>query len=91
MRVLLVLLALAAAPGCMPRAARIPAKATVDMQCPEPQLTVMEVDNQGDIGPHRVIGCGKQVVYVMNNLGEWVVNEPIVKEPTHIKITHDNP
>jgi hypothetical protein len=82
-------LALSAAVGCMPRAARIPAKASMDLRCPEQQITVLEVDNQGDTGPHRVIGCGKQVVYELNNLGEWVVNEPIVKEPTHIKITPD--
>jgi hypothetical protein len=88
-KTLFCLFALLGASGCMARAARIPAKAAVDLQCPEPQIKVIEVDNQGDTGPHRVIGCGKQVVYELNNLGEWVVNEPILKEPTHIKITHD--
>jgi hypothetical protein len=76
-----------AALGCMPRAARIPPKAASDMQCAESQLTVLEVENQGDSGPHLVMGCGKKAVYELNNLGEWVVNAPIVKDPTHIKIT----
>jgi hypothetical protein len=75
----------------MPRAARIPAKASSDMQCPEAQLNVLEVDNQGDSGPHLVMGCGKKAVYELNNFGEWVVNAPIVKDPTHIKVSHDSP
>jgi len=71
--------------GCMPRAARIPAKAAVDMECPQAQITVMEVEQQGDTGPHWAMGCGKKVVYELDNRGEWVVNAPVVKDLQHIK------
>ncbi len=86
--VIVGLLALCSA--CLPRAAKIPAKAAVDMQCPESQLTVMEVENQGDNGQHLVMGCGKKAIYELNNMGDWVLNAPISKDPTHVKLQNEN-
>jgi hypothetical protein len=76
--------------SCVPRAARIPPKAAVDMQCPEPQLKVMEIENQGDTGQHLVMGCGKKAIYELNNLGDWVLNAPISKDPTHVKLLNSD-
>jgi hypothetical protein len=84
-RVCTAAVVLALGGACVPRAARIPPKAATDMQCPEHSLTVLEVDNQGDSGPHLVMGCGKKAVYELNNFGEWVVNAPISTDPTHVK------
>jgi len=85
MRLVPFLTAALAASGCAPRAARIPAKAAEDMQCPKDQISVMEVESQGDSGPHWAMGCGKKVVYELDSRGEWVVNAPILKDPQHIK------
>ncbi len=75
--------------ACMPRAARIPQKAATDMQCPEAQLQVLEVDNGGDTGQHLVMGCGKKAIYELNNMGEWVLHDVISKDTTHVKLPSD--
>lgn len=85
MRVKLLAAALVLA-ACVPRAARIPPKAADEMHCPEAQLTLMEVEHQGDSGPHLVMGCGKKAVYELNNMGDWVLNAPIQTDPSHIKV-----
>jgi hypothetical protein len=75
--------------ACLPRAARIPPKAADDMKCPQAKLQVLEVESQGDSGPHLVMGCGKKAVYELNNLGDWVLNAPIQRDPTHLKLEQD--
>jgi hypothetical protein len=70
--------------GCVPRAAKIPPKAAVDMQCPESSLTVMELSGGGE-GPHLVQGCGKKATYELNPFGDWVLNDTVSVDPKYIK------
>jgi len=72
--------------GCTPKAALIPPRAAVDLNCPQDQVQVLEKDNAGDTGEHYAIGCGKRTVYMMNPFGEWVITGPIVNDPSHVTL-----
>lgn len=67
----------------MRHAAKIPAKAALDMECAPEQLTVLELGG-GDTGSHLVTGCGKKATYEMNPLGDWVLNGPVTRDPKFI-------
>ncbi len=69
--------------ACARHAARIPAKAARDLECPEGQISVMELGG-GDTGQHLVRGCGKKAIYEMNPLGDWVLNGPPIPDPTYV-------
>ncbi len=84
MRSALAALTLALSLGCVPRSAKIPPKAAVEMQCPQASLTMVEISG-GDTGSHLVQGCGKKAVYELNPLGDWVLNAPVSVDPKYIK------
>lgn len=76
MRRLLLLIAAVAFASCVRHAARIPAKAAIDLGCSETELQVIELGG-GDRGQHLVKGCGKKGTYELNPLGDWVLTAPV--------------